>query len=176
MVSESINYLKLEDEEDQYKRQLERLKTSVPFAIVGSTETFEVKGKRIRGRLYPWGVVEIENPSHSDFSLLRSMLISHMQDLQEVTHDLHYENYRASVLSNRKHHQSSANVSGGGGQQIHPPAGDDGGLEAKELEIQRMKEMMAQMEAQLHAQQKTMQRAPPPPPPQRGDKYKHLDV
>ena len=90
-----------EDEDEGYKRQLDSLKKSVPFAIVGSTETFEVKGKRIRGRLYPWGVVEIENPIHSDFSLLRSMLISHMQDLQEVTHDLHYENYRAQVLQKR---------------------------------------------------------------------------
>ena len=30
----------------------------MPMAIVGSTTLLEVGGKRVRGRLYPWGVVE----------------------------------------------------------------------------------------------------------------------
>ena len=30
----------------------------MPFAIVGSNTLLEVNGKRVRGRLYPWGVVE----------------------------------------------------------------------------------------------------------------------
>ena len=52
------------DEEEGYRKQLEQLRKAVPFAIVGSTDTYEVKGKQVRGRLYPWGVVEIENPLH----------------------------------------------------------------------------------------------------------------
>jgi len=67
--------------------------------VVGSTQLIEVKGKKVRGRLYPWGVVELENDEHCDYLKLRTMLISHMQDLQEVTHDLHYENYRATRLA-----------------------------------------------------------------------------
>ena len=52
-------------------------------------------GKSIRGRQYPWGVVDIENREHSDFTDLRRFLIqTHMQDLKDVTHDVHYENYR----------------------------------------------------------------------------------
>lgn len=39
-------------------------------------------------------IVEVENPTHCDFVKLRTMLITHMQDLQEVTNDVHYENYR----------------------------------------------------------------------------------
>ena len=58
----------------------------------------EVAGKKVRGRQYPWGVVEVENPEHCDFVKLRSMLITHMQDLQEVTHDVHYENFRCTKL------------------------------------------------------------------------------
>ena len=42
----------------------------------------QVNGKKIRGRQYPWGVVEVENPKHCDFVKIRSMLITHMQDLQ----------------------------------------------------------------------------------------------
>ena len=63
----------------------------------------------MRGRQYPWGVVEVENPSHCDFVYLRTMLITHMQDLQEVTHDVHYENYRSQRLAK----VSSGNSSGG---------------------------------------------------------------
>ena len=54
----------------------------------------EIAGKKVRGRQYPWGIVDIENADHCDFIKLRTMLITHMQDLQEVTHDLHYENFR----------------------------------------------------------------------------------
>lgn len=113
---------------------------SVPFAVIGSNQLIEVKGKKIRGRLYPWGVVEVENPEHNDFLKLRTMLVwvsspgksqtpvslkpltflkgafaanlycllvpkgrnchcrTHMQDLQEVTQDLHYENFRSERL------------------------------------------------------------------------------
>jgi len=48
---------------------------SIPFAVVGSTQMIEVKGKKVRGRLYPWGVVEVENPDHCDFLKLRTMLM-----------------------------------------------------------------------------------------------------
>lgn len=124
--------------------------------MIGSNQLIEVKGKKIRGRLYPWGVVEVENPEHNDFLKLRTMLVwvslalnlihvngylegkstktitellpfagvgktphgekallpssvckwdymsvfcrTHMQDLQEVTQDLHYENFRSERL------------------------------------------------------------------------------
>jgi len=51
------------------------LQESIPFAVVGATQLIEVKGKKVRGRLYPWGVVEVENPDHCDFLKLRSMLM-----------------------------------------------------------------------------------------------------
>jgi septin family protein len=35
---------------------------------------------QVRGRKYPWGVVELENEEHCDYVKIRSMLIrSHMQ-------------------------------------------------------------------------------------------------
>ena len=30
----------------------------MPYAVVGSNTVLEVKGKKVRGRAYPWGVVE----------------------------------------------------------------------------------------------------------------------
>ena len=50
-------------------------KEAMPFAVVGSCQTIEVRGKKVRGRLYPWGVIEIENPEHNDFVKLRTMLM-----------------------------------------------------------------------------------------------------
>jgi septin 2 len=125
------------DEDEEYKEQVRQLKEAVPFAVCGANTLIEVKGRKVRGRQYPWGVVEVENPEHCDFIKLRTMLMyelgnylsvgvaswtpincfpilfslanhsTHMQDLQEVTQDVHYENYRSErlakgVAANRK--------------------------------------------------------------------------
>ncbi|XP_025152727.1 septin-1 isoform X1 [Harpegnathos saltator] len=68
------------DEDEDYKEQVRQLKEAVPFAVCGANTLLEVKGKRVRGRLYPWGVVEVENPDHCDFIKLRTMLIVRKQD------------------------------------------------------------------------------------------------
>jgi len=100
------------DEDEEFKSQNQALKTSVPFAVVAGTHCMEISGRKVRGRQYPWGFVEVDNPKHSDFALLRRFIIqTHMQDLKDVTHDVHYENYRIQCLSNLAQLQQ-----GGGGQ------------------------------------------------------------
>uniref|UniRef100_A0A3B4V514 Septin n=1 Tax=Seriola dumerili TaxID=41447 RepID=A0A3B4V514_SERDU len=89
------------DEDEDFQRQDQLLKDSIPFAVIGSNVQMESKGRKFRGRVYPWGVVEVENPAHSDFLLLRNMLVrTHMQDLKDVTRETHYENYRAQCIQN----------------------------------------------------------------------------
>lgn len=63
------------DEDEDYKEQVRQLKEAVPFAVCGATTLLEVKGRKVRGRPYPWGVVEVENPDHCDFIKLRTMLM-----------------------------------------------------------------------------------------------------
>jgi cell division control protein 11 len=47
-----------------------------------------INGENVRGRRYPWGIVEVENPDHSDFARLRqALLMTHLTDLKEITHD-----------------------------------------------------------------------------------------
>ncbi|OJJ99892.1 hypothetical protein ASPACDRAFT_43526 [Aspergillus aculeatus ATCC 16872] len=88
-----------EDDEDTVEENAE-LRGLMPFAIVGSDELIEIDGKKVRARQYPWGVVEVENPRHSDFLAIRSALLhSHLADLKEITHDFLYENYRTEKLS-----------------------------------------------------------------------------
>ncbi|XP_043976469.1 septin 4b isoform X2 [Gambusia affinis] len=87
------------DEDEEFKQQDLELKESIPFAVIGSNTVVEAKGKRVRGRLYPWGIVEVENSAHCDFIKLRNMLVrTHMQDLKDVTRETHYENYRAQCI------------------------------------------------------------------------------
>uniref|UniRef100_A0A669ETF2 Septin 2 n=1 Tax=Oreochromis niloticus TaxID=8128 RepID=A0A669ETF2_ORENI len=142
------------DEDEDFKEQTRILKASIPFAVVGSNQQIEAKGKKVRGRLYPWGVVEVENPEHNDFLKLRIMLITHMQDLQEVTQDLHYENFRSERLKRGGRLSSHGYI-----LPLSPAKGPepeemdkDMILQEKEAELRRMQEMIAKMQAQMQKQ------------------------
>ncbi|KAH3667593.1 hypothetical protein OGATHE_003116 [Ogataea polymorpha] len=68
---------------------------SMPFAVIGSEEEFEVDGTYVKGRKYPWGFVDVENDQHCDFRKLRSLLLrTNMLDLILSTNELHYETFR----------------------------------------------------------------------------------
>lgn len=87
-------------EEDEEHKVNKTLKDRVPFAVVGSNAVIELEGKKLRGRNYPWGLVEVENLEHCDFIALRNMVIrTHLQDLKDVTNNVHYENYRCRKLA-----------------------------------------------------------------------------
>ncbi|XP_075746811.1 septin-2 isoform X2 [Rhipicephalus microplus] len=141
------------DEDDDIKLQDRELKESIPFAVISSTQVVDINGRRVRGRLYPWGIVEVENPKHSDFLKLRTFLIStHMQDLKEVTRDVHYENYRAQYI--QKISQQAARERGKQGRDSVPTTYDgiseaDRLLQMKDEEIRRMQEMLSQMQEKL---------------------------
>ncbi|ELU08019.1 hypothetical protein CAPTEDRAFT_219625 [Capitella teleta] len=87
-----------DDEEEQ--KVTKKLRERVPFAVVGSNAVVDCGGKKSRGRVYPWGTVEVENLMHNDFLALRDMVIrTHMQDLKDVTNNVHYENFRYHKLA-----------------------------------------------------------------------------
>ncbi|XP_038154546.1 septin-7-like isoform X1 [Cyprinodon tularosa] len=89
-----------ETDDEEEMKMIRRIKDRLPLAVVGSNTIIEVNGKRVRGRQYPWGVAEVENGDHCDFTILRNMLIrTHMQDLKDVTNNVHYENYRSRKLA-----------------------------------------------------------------------------
>ncbi|KAK9497347.1 hypothetical protein O3M35_004680 [Rhynocoris fuscipes] len=89
-----------DEDSEESKLNGKKLKDRVPMAVVGSNTIVEIDGKKIRGRKYPWGVAEVENLEHCDFIALRNMLIrTHLQDLKDVTNNVHYENYRCRKLA-----------------------------------------------------------------------------
>lgn len=108
----------LEDEEEA--KAMRQLRTRVPFAVVGANAIIEIDGRKVRGRKYPWGIAEgnnltywcrkfsvswsrefsVENLEHCDFIALRNMVVrSYLQDLKDVTNNVHYENYRCRKLA-----------------------------------------------------------------------------
>jgi septin 7 len=88
----------LDDEETIAENN--EIMSKVPFAVVGAnTEISTPDGRKVRGRRYPWGVIEVDNEEHCDFVKLRQMLIrTHMEELKENTNNALYENYRSDKL------------------------------------------------------------------------------
>ncbi|XP_014608148.1 PREDICTED: septin-7 isoform X3 [Polistes canadensis] len=89
-----------EEEYEEDSKYDKVLRDRVPFAVVGANTVVEHDGKKVRGRNYPWGIAEVENLDHCDFIALRDMIIrTHLQDLQDVTNNIHYENFRCRTLA-----------------------------------------------------------------------------
>jgi len=102
LVQLEINEIRIYDfPESELRTENNWMRSLLPFAVVGSNTTITTEdGTKFRGREYPWGVVNIEDQGHCDFSPLRHLLLAtHMQDLKEVTHATHYENFRREKLN-----------------------------------------------------------------------------
>ena len=89
-----------DNEDEETVTENEEIERKIPFAVVGSNAEVDTPdGRRVRGRAYPWGVIEVDNEEHCDFVKLRQMLIrTHMEELKEHTHTLLYEKYRSEKL------------------------------------------------------------------------------
>ena len=71
----------------------------IPFAVCGSEEMATIDGKPTRVRQHRWGVINIEDPNHCDFSAIRDFIIrTHLAALVESTSISHYENFRTKQL------------------------------------------------------------------------------
>lgn len=88
-----------EEDDEETIAEVTEIQSRLPFAIVGSNDLVKTPdGRIVRGRAYPWGVIEVDNENHCDFVKLRQMLIrSNMEDLRELT-QLRYEQYRTKKL------------------------------------------------------------------------------
>ncbi|KAF8846294.1 Septin [Paxillus ammoniavirescens] len=89
-----------ENEDEETIAEAEEIASKIPFAIVGSDHVVQTpEGRQVRGRAYPWGVIEVDNEEHCDFVKLRQMLVrTYMEELREYTNDVLYENWRTEKL------------------------------------------------------------------------------
>nr|XP_055033875.1 septin-8-B isoform X1 [Misgurnus anguillicaudatus] len=99
LVSNGVQIYQFPTDDEAVAEINSSMNAHLPFAVVGSSEEVKIGNKMVRGRQYPWGVVQVENESHCDFVKLREMLIRvNMLDLRDQTHARHYELYRRCKL------------------------------------------------------------------------------
>ncbi|WPK23431.1 hypothetical protein PUMCH_000671 [Australozyma saopauloensis] len=89
-----------ENDDEEVTANCKALIASFPFAVVGSTSEVQTPdGRTVRGRAYPWGVIEVDNESQNDFVKLRQLLVrNNLEELKETTSDVLYEKYRSEKL------------------------------------------------------------------------------
>ncbi|KAM6939988.1 septin 9b isoform 1-T1 [Xenentodon cancila] len=102
-------YPQKEFDEDAEDRVInDKIREVIPFAVVGSDQEYQVNGKRILGRKTKWGTIEVENIAHCEFAYLRDLLIrTHMQNIKDITSNIHYETYRVRRLNESNGHLDS---------------------------------------------------------------------
>ncbi|ORY38171.1 cell division/GTP binding protein [Rhizoclosmatium globosum] len=90
-----------ENDDPETIQENKEIVSRIPFAVVGADRDIDVgAGRKIRGRKYPWGIIEVDNEDHCDFVKLRQMLIrTHMEELKEFTNEVLYESYRTKKLA-----------------------------------------------------------------------------
>lgn len=108
-----------------------------------------IDGEVVRARRYPWGVVNVDDPAHSDFSRLRSALLSsHLTDLKEITHDFLYENYRTEKLS-RTATGDASHYPIGNSSSMGSNAEDPEAVRHKEEQLRREEEKFREIELRV---------------------------
>ncbi|ABN68340.2 cell division/GTP binding protein, partial [Scheffersomyces stipitis CBS 6054] len=96
----------IDDEIVEYNKYLNSL---VPFAVIGANEYQESPNEdddllklRILNPKFSQPI-NVENPDINDFTILKNvLLITHLNEFKELTHDQIYENYRTEALSGKK--------------------------------------------------------------------------
>ncbi|KAF8740169.1 hypothetical protein AX14_008357 [Amanita brunnescens Koide BX004] len=131
-----------EDDEETIQENLE-LRSLLPFAVTGSEDMVEVNGKMVRGRAYPWGVVEVNNSDHSDFNQLKKAIFSsHLGDLKSLTEDVLYETYRTEKLSRVAPFDVRNSV-------LHPEDLASQSVRIKEEQLRREEEKLREIELRM---------------------------
>ncbi|KAH7128603.1 septin-7 [Dendryphion nanum] len=138
----------LDDEETIAENN--EIMSKVPFAVVGANAEVQTSdGRKVRGRRYPWGVIEVDNEEHCDFVKLRQMLIrTHMEELKENTNNFLYENYRSDKLTAMGVQQDSSVF-----KEVNPAVKQEEERSLHEAKLQKM-----EMEMKMVFQQKVAEK------------------
>ena len=77
LTTEELSYFKKQIMTQIYEAQINiyqfpqeaAINSKLPFAVVGSNCVLDIDGEKIRGRRYPWGVVNVSIPKPSSSNL-----------------------------------------------------------------------------------------------------------
>ncbi|CDK26807.1 unnamed protein product [Kuraishia capsulata CBS 1993] len=97
--------------EDANEGELPEFLKVLPFAVMSSTEKREVDGKEQYVREYPWGTAIPEDVTHSDYLMLKILLLGTcLQDLKDTTVNVIYERFRTERLSSKVNIRSASSA------------------------------------------------------------------
>lgn len=83
-----------------------------PMATIASETEYEEDGACVLGRKYPWGFVDIENETYSDFKRLQRILICEcFEDLIYQTDVMFYNQYRKLQMDSENDSASRSRIS-----------------------------------------------------------------
>lgn len=93
--------------DDESIFEAETISECIPFAVVGSNK-MQGSNSPSRVRVYPWGVVDLDNEAHCDNLKLRQLLIrNYMEELREHTQHI-YETWRTEHMLGRGYSQNDS--------------------------------------------------------------------
>lgn len=107
----------IDDEIIEYNKYLNSL---IPFSIIGANsyqdsgnnDDDEMLKLRVLNPIYS-KPINIELPESNDFTILKNiLLITHLNEFKEITHDSIYENYRTEALSGKQFQYNEIEKSG----------------------------------------------------------------
>lgn len=158
LVNYNINYYKfneyeyeedyIDDEIIAYNKYLNLL---IPFAIIGANKYQDGDDDdddilKLRVLNNAWAKpINVELPEFNDFTILKNvLLITHLNEFKELTHEMIYENYRTEALSGKQFHYS-------GEQKDTPPSNDEpSDYLAKEEQMKLEEERLKKFEERVH--------------------------
>lgn len=116
------------------------LAESIPFAITSST-SFTTDGTPLYRCSLAHGIVDVLNPDHSNFQLLRDTLLeTHLSDFKDSTRDNLYESYRTAKLDPHRDHRASI---------LMPAELAEQSARLKEAQLRRESEQMREMSERI---------------------------
>lgn len=101
LLEHGISFFKPQtaQEESDMDDDLVDLINNLPFAVIASESIYESDGDIIRGRKYPWGMINIESGVGNDWKRLQKLLINtNLDELIERTNLEFYSTYRKGII------------------------------------------------------------------------------
>lgn len=140
----------IDDEIIAYNKYLNLL---IPFAVIGANTYEESKDDddmvKLRVLNPEYAVpINVELPETNDFTILKNvLLITHLNEFKEITHDVIYENYRTEALSGK---QFQYNEESRDGDDIESLELESSNYMAKEEQIKLEEERLKKFEERVH--------------------------
>lgn len=143
----------MDDEIIAYNKYLNLL---IPFAVIGANTYQELKDDdemlKLRVLNPAWALpINIELPEFNDFTILKNiLLITHLNEFKELTHNVIYENYRTEALSGKQFHYNSDQRTLGEDSKDNASLEAPGNYLEKEEQMKLEEERLKKFEERVH--------------------------